>query len=396
MRVSPSFNEESLAALQTAGVAVLSSIRDVNGVRFVHVRVSPDLVSFVRSQPGVLYMADNSLQELSTLAKTHRARHFQPPPAAEAEPEHWSCRRQEGIVSWGLDRLNHPSPRNMTGTFSYNSTGRGVTAVIVDTGIMLNHSEFGRRARLGANFATTDTDPGDFIGHGTHVASTVGGRNFGVAKEVHLVSVKVFDRKGRSEAFWLENALEWIGNTLSPNRTVINMSLGGPYDPLLNEICDALVAKGFFVVIAAGNDNIDASLESPGSASSVLAVGASSAVDYRAPFSNFGAKVDIFAPGEAILGASIRAVDASITYSGTSMAAPMVAGVAAALWARHPHFTNTQVQEMLLNLAVPNGIRKLLCDATTNREACLQTTTALLQLPNCHQVPPPGFDELEK
>jgi subtilisin family serine protease len=259
----------------------------------------------------------------------------------------------ENMDPWGLDRIDQRSNR-YTGTFRYTRTGKGVTCYILDTGIDHSHFEFGGRARFGYDvFAGNGHDR---QGHGTHVAGTVGGKRYGVAKEVNLVSVKVLGDDGGGAWSGVIAGMDWVArNARGPS--IANMSLGGPFMTSVNAAVANLRKAGITVVVAAGNSGVDVALTSPGSSPDAITVGASSRRDWATPWSNWGHLVDLFAPGLYVLSA---APGGYITeMSGTSMAAPHVAGIAALLLEDNPLRTPEEVRKCLLGMAVTGRMQKL-------------------------------------
>jgi subtilisin family serine protease len=248
------------------------------------------------------------------------------------------------VLPWGLDRIDQRAlPYNQT--YTPPGTGAGVTAYILDTGIRYDHQEFGGRA----SFAW-DVDGGngaDCFGHGTHVAGTVGGATVGVARGVTLKSVKVFPACTSSTmSSTIIAAMDWVAaNATLP--AVVNMSLGGPYDPAEDAAVQNLTARGIVVVVSAGNSNADACQVSPAGAPSAITVGATDGADIRASFSNWGNCIDVFGPGVNIISASVADANGYIGKSGTSMSSPHVAGVAALLLAENPARTVAQVDSVL-------------------------------------------------
>ncbi|KAI0147634.1 proteinase T-like protein [Xylariaceae sp. FL1272] len=237
----------------------------------------------------------------------------------------------QSSTPWGLSRISHRS-----GTTDYvydDSAGAGVCAYIIDTGIYTAHSEFEGRATWLANYA--DSSDSDGNGHGTHVAGTVGSTTYGVAKKVSLFAVKVLDSSGSGTTSGVVAGMNYVtsdSQTRScPNGTVANMSLGGGSSTAINTAARNMIGAGVFLAVAAGNSNTDAASTSPAGESTVCTVGATTSADARASFSNHGAVVDIFAPGQDVL--STWNNGGTNTISGTSMASPHVAGLGAYLLA---------------------------------------------------------------
>ncbi|EWZ29039.1 peptidase S8/S53 domain-containing protein [Fusarium oxysporum Fo47] len=234
---------------------------------------------------------------------------------------------------WGLARISQRTKGSLDAQYYYDTTaGNGTNVYVLDTGIRITHKEFSGRAIWGANFIRGSPDR-DENGHGTHVAGTVGGKTYGVAKNCKLIAVKVGNKDGLSSLSVGLQSIQWAVNHAKSRglakKSVINISFGGGYSAAANEAVKAATDAGLTVVVSAGNEADDASFWSPGSAASAITVGASDAFDWRAPFSNFGTSVDIFAPGVGIL-SSWHLSDSSSRYlSGTSMSAPHVAGLAA-------------------------------------------------------------------
>lgn len=240
---------------------------------------------------------------------------------------------------------------------------------IFDTGIRTTHQDFGGRATCGLNLINGE-DCEDGFGHGTHVAGTVGGRTFGVAKDVELIAVKVLSSKGEGSLANALNGLEYVRDQKLANPStpmVINMSLAGEFSEAFNEALDATVADGIIVVVAAGNFFRSACRYSPAAATSVISVGATAKYDFMGLFSNYGKCVDIFAPGTRILSAGHSDDEATEKKSGTSMACPHVAGAAALYLQAHPDWTPAQVWNAMENHAVKSVKAYLLSLAGTPR-----------------------------
>ncbi|KAG0091054.1 hypothetical protein BGZ92_001620, partial [Podila epicladia] len=205
---------------------------------------------------------------------------------------------QKSPPSWGLGRVSQRGAlTNAQTSYKYaNSAGAGITAYVVDTGINTAHSDFGGRAKMGANFIKGSPNT-DENGHGTHVAGTIGGNSYGVAKKVQLVGVKVLAADGRGSTSGIVAALDWVISVNKGKRAVVNMSLGGGASRALNDATSRLYKANIPVIVAAGNDaNVNACSGSPSGAPNVLTVGASDIRDNIATFSSFGKCVKIFGP----------------------------------------------------------------------------------------------------
>ena len=253
---------------------------------------------------------------------------------------------------WGLDRIDQRTlPLN--GAYSYSTTGTGVDAYVVDTGINLTHSEFTGRLRTGMSVDLLDgrgANPDDCDGHGTHVAATIGGTTYGVAKDVTLIPVRVLGCGGAGTDSDVITGLEWIiadhqnpASPAAPVPAVANLSLGGQADPALDDAINAVIADGVTVVVAAGNGNAQACAVSPARVPNAITVAASTITDHAASFTNHGSCVDLFAPGDEIQSAWIGSNTATATLSGTSMAAPHVAGVVARMLEATPGATPADI-----------------------------------------------------
>jgi subtilisin family serine protease len=240
----------------------------------------------------------------------------------------------------------------------------------------------------GWDFVDNDPFAQDGYGHGTHVAGTIGGATFGVATDVNLVAVRVLDNQGKGTVSDDVAGIQWV-MTHATLPAVINMSIGGAYSKLENAAVEAATDAGIVVVAAAGNANKDACAESPASAPTAITVGASTALDTRASFSNWGSCVDVFAPGKEIVSAYHTDDAATEVMDGTSMAAPHVAGAAALLLAAEPAATPAQVQHDLVAAATPATVTGL-PTCTTGR----LLTVGLPADPDAPDVPPAATGDL--
>lgn len=279
---------------------------------------------------------------------------------------------QDGVVTkitttqtgatWGLDRIDAIS--GLDGNYSYGATGAGVDAYILDTGIRSSHVDFGGRVLSGYTAVSDGNGTEDCDGHGTHVAGTVGGTQWGVAKGVNLIPVRVLDCSGSGTWSGVIAGMDWVANNAS-GASVANMSLGGGQNNSIDDAVARMHNAGVTVVVAAGNSNADACGSSPAAAPEAITVGATTSSDERASYSNFGTCLDIFAPGSSITSAWYTGNSATNTISGTSMASPHVAG-AAALWLEtDPNMSPSQVADALTSSATEGIVSN--ADGVTGR-----------------------------
>ena len=265
-------------------------------------------------------------------------------------------------ATWGLDRIDQRD-RPLSTTYSYTSTGSGVNAYIIDTGIRRTHTQFGGRAFAGFDAFGGSTN--DCHGHGTHVAGTVGGSTYGVAKSVRLYAVRVLSCSGSGSTSGVIAGVDWVTrNHVKP--AVANMSLGGGVSTSLDTAVRNSIAAGITYAIAAGNSNINASNQSPARVSEAITVGSTTSTDAKSSFSNYGSIVDIFAPGSSITSAWSTGDTTIRTISGTSMASPHVAGVAARYLQNNPSASPATVRNAIVNAATTGRITGL-PTGTSNR-----------------------------
>jgi subtilisin family serine protease len=260
-------------------------------------------------------------------------------------------------ATWGIDRIDQRG-LPLDKKYSYTSTGAGVYAFIIDTGIRATHAEFAGRVHPGAYFDAfgDNNKANDCNGHGTHVAGTVAGTTFGVAKQATLVPVRVLDCAGSGSNTGVIAGIDWAAGQLTLRPAVANLSLGGGKSSAINTAVAGAVSKGLTMVVAAGNSNRDACNYSPASEPSAITVGATASTDARASYSNFGSCLDIFAPGSSITSSWFSGDTALSTISGTSMASPHVAGLAVRILEASPGSTPAQVAQALVASATAGKV----------------------------------------
>jgi aqualysin 1 len=266
--------------------------------------------------------------------------------------------RGEGVTvqsnpsSWGIDRVDERD-YPLDSRYSYGASGSGVNVYVIDGGVRVSHSEFGGRAHFA--FDALGGSGTDCRGHGTHIAGTIAGATYGIAKKANIYSVKVLDCEGNSELSKIIAGVDWVtGHRKLP--AVANMSLGSVGNSIFDAAVQASINSGVTYVASAGNDDTDACKQSPARVSQVLTVGATKQNDYRASWSNFGSCVDIFAPGDLITSAFYTSDGATRVMSGTSMASPHVAGVAALYLSAHPSATPSQVRSAIVGNATTGHV----------------------------------------
>ncbi|MBJ7330348.1 MAG: S8 family peptidase [Solirubrobacteraceae bacterium] len=255
---------------------------------------------------------------------------------------------------WGVDRIDQAS-LPLSRTFTYTATGAGVKAYVIDSGIRPTHADFGGRARIG--YDALGGNGVDCNGHGTHVAGTIGGATYGVAKAVSLVAVRALNCQGSAQVSQIIAGIDWvIRDHASGQPAVANMSLGGASNAALDTAVTNLINDGVSVAVAAGNGSGDACGTSPAHVAPAITAAASDSTDQFASFSNHGTCVDLIAPGVGVVSAGSSSDTATATYSGTSMASPHVAGAAARLLQTNPAATPAQIQTAVLEATAPDKI----------------------------------------
>ncbi|MDR7161845.1 S8 family serine peptidase [Arthrobacter sp. BE255] len=248
---------------------------------------------------------------------------------------------------WGLDRVDQRA-LPLSGSYSWTAAGAGVSAYVVDTGVLATHTEFAGRITAGWTAVADGRGSGDCNGHGTHVAGTVAGTTYGVAKAATVVPVRVLDCNGSGYNSDVVAGLDWIAaNHAAGTPAVVNMSLGGAASAAVDAALQSVINDGVAAFVAAGNSAVDACGSSPARVPSAVTVAASDSADRQASFSNYGSCVDLYAPGVGITSASYTSTTATASMSGTSMATPHAAGAGAVLLAQNPALTPAQVAAAL-------------------------------------------------
>jgi subtilisin family serine protease len=321
--MKPGVSREAMGDLRQRITGIGGKVLHVytSGLNGFGIEISPEGLQALRSLPGVDYIEVDQLNSGGTM---------QPPNPAGLPPN-------------GIDRIDRRL-LPFDGTYSYSETGVGVNAYIIDSGIRATHSDFGGRAFGAIDFVGDGNGTNDCHGHGTNVAGIVGGSRFGVAKGVTIHAVRVLDCMNRGSTMRSIAGLDWVRNN-AVRPAVANMSITADIpSTAFDTMVTNLVNAGVTVTLAAGNNNMDACGVSPARTPAAITVGSTDpATDARANDSNFGTCLDLFAPGVNILSAGIANDTATSIFSGTSQAAPHVAGVAARFLQTHPAATPANV-----------------------------------------------------
>ncbi|GIA24182.1 alkaline serine exoprotease A precursor [Vibrio cholerae] len=317
------FTQRSVNALANKHALEIKNVFD-SALSGFSAELTAEQLQALRAAPNVDYIEQNQIITVNPIISA-------------------SANAAQDNVTWGIDRIDQRDlPLNRS--YNYNYDGSGVTAYVIDTGIAFNHPEFGGRAKSGYDFIDNDNDASDCQGHGTHVAGTIGGAQYGVAKNVNLVGVRVLGCDGSGSTEAIARGIDWVAQNAS-GPSVANLSLGGGISQAMDQAVARLVQRGVTAVIAAGNDNKDACQVSPAREPSGITVGSTTNNDGRSNFSNWGNCVQIFAPGSDVTSASHKG--GTTTMSGTSMASPHVAGVAALYLQENKNLSPNQIKTLL-------------------------------------------------
>jgi subtilisin family serine protease len=355
-------NPHSVAAGATADHGASIKFVYQHAIKGFAAALPSQAVTALQRNPNVAYIEEDQIAVATTLETT-----------------------TQSPATWGLDRIDQRD-RPLNNSYSYDVTGAGVTVYIIDTGIRTSHSEFGGRASSGTDVITVGGSADDCNGHGTHVAGTVGGSTYGVAKGVSLVAVRVLNCSGSGSISGVIAGIDWVTANHPPSAAA-NMSLLAGASTALDNAVRNSIASGVTYAIAAGNGNRggkqqDACNYSPGRVSEALTVGATNSNDSKASWSNFGSCVDLFAPGVSITSAWHSSNTATNTISGTSMATPHVTGVAALYLQQHPGASPSEVSTAILDATSKDRVTS---SSTANNDV-------LYSLIGAGEDPPPDND----
>ncbi|MDR7300930.1 S8 family serine peptidase [Haloactinomyces albus] len=309
-----------------------------------------DLSAQYGAQVGHTY--EHALRGFSVTADAAEAKRLATNPSVkyvEQDQRVHAFGTQENPPSYGLDRIDQRD-LPLSGSYTYPNEGSGVTAYVLDTGVRTSHNTFEGRASSGYDFVDGDSVANDCNGHGTHVAGTIGGEQYGVAKNVDVVGVRVLDCQGSGSYSGVIDGIDWVTQN-AEGPAVANMSLGGPVSTAVDDAVRTSIQSGVTYGLAAGNASSDACSTTPARVTEAITVGATNRQDSEASYSNYGSCLDIYAPGSNITSAWIGSDTDTNTISGTSMATPHVVGAAALILSANPSASPAQVRDTMVSTA---------------------------------------------
>jgi serine protease len=366
--------DQQVAALAGQNISMLSNSAAMNYRSQAVTNTASDLMSansgkimnrFHAALPG--FVAKMDRRALKQMLKDNRIAYIEQDQIMTANATQYNA-------TWGIDRVDQAN-LPLSGSYTYTNTGTGVKAYVVDTGVLSSHSDLEGRVTSGYTAINDGNGTNDCNGHGTHVAGTIGSETYGLAKDVQLIPVRVLGCNGSGTNSGVIAGVDWVAQNAS-GPSVANMSLGGGNSTALDSAVNGAINSGVTFVVAAGNDNSDACNGSPNRVPAALTIASSTSSDARSSFSNYGSCIDLFAPGSSIT--STWSNGGTNTISGTSMAAPHVAGAVALYLQSNPTATPSQVESAIEGAAVSNKISNV-----------LGSPNLLLQVDSGSTPPPP-------
>lgn len=341
---APKVDTEFVMPNDNVVVATDKTLDTVSDSEYVLVSAPSDLKNAVDNAPTAKKYFESEGQIVSLVTKKEALKLADSNPEIIVETDQpFTVDTVQGNATWGLDRIDS-SNLYLSGTYVYGESGAGVTVYVIDSGINTSHTEFSGRLGTGYSAINGDSSVEDCNGHGTHTAGTVGGTKYGVAKGVTIVPVRVLGCNNSGTGTDILEGMQWVIDNHVSGPAVVNMSIGmQSYSQTVNNVAKAMVADGIVVAVSAGNSAVDACGASPAAEPTLLTVAATNRTDAITSWSNYGSCIDVAAPGNIITSAGLNGTDTTANMSGTSMASPHVAGVAARILGEWPDLTPAEV-----------------------------------------------------